>query len=102
MAASLPLIRQIVLALTAAAVAAADVATATLPLARLCWVSIAEKKSRLAKLKARGESSQPSSRSDPRKLVVPKSTVKSPPMLTAAVAAVVAVVVDCDGSETSA
>ena len=52
-AASLPLIRQIVLALTAAAVAAAvaaaDVATATLPLARLCWVSIAEKKSRLAK-----------------------------------------------------
>ena len=52
-AASLPLIRPIVLALTAAAVAAAvaaaDVATATLPLARLCWVSIAEKKSRLAK-----------------------------------------------------
>ena len=54
-AARLKLIRQIVLALTAAAVAAAvvaaaDVATTTLPNARLCWVSNEEKKSRLAKL----------------------------------------------------
>ena len=58
---------------------------------------------KLKKPKAHEEESQSSSKSDPRKLdILNSSTVKSFPTMTAAVAAVVAVVVDCYGFETPA